>query len=117
MFTAVITGPAVGLAGIDCHVPNTAVRVDDTHPVFVFLERAKKVFVTPNVVEVVSNVNDPLFNNVPAVDAEYQSIVDWVDEDDALRVKLLVKQVVSATPIGAVGNAPYTTTIAVLVSD
>ena len=117
MLTGVITGPAVGVPTIDCHVPNTAVRVDDIHPVLVFLARAKNVFVTPNVVEVVSNVDEPLFNNVPAVAAEYQSIVVSDDDDDALKVKLLVKHVVSATPTAADGNDPYTTTYAVLVSD
>jgi len=75
ILTGVITGPAVGVATIDCHVPITATLAVDTQPVLVFLDLAKNVLVTPAVLETVSKVVDPLLNKVPAVAAVYQSIV------------------------------------------
>lgn len=64
----------VTAVGNTFNVAVTAVRVADKQPLVVFLAAAYSVLV-PVVVYVESNVNDPLLSNVPAVAAEYQSIV------------------------------------------
>jgi hypothetical protein len=67
---------ANGATGTDVHVPITATLEAATQLVDTTLDKANNFLVTPDVVNDVSYVNEPLFNKVVADnESEYQSIV------------------------------------------
>ena len=96
------------------YVPTTAVLVDDTQPVVVFLDCAYTVLLA--VVIAVSIVDEPVLTNVPAVKALYQSIASPAP---GVAPNLIVPapHIDAGTPVGANGNGLTTIITIVLLSD
>ena len=106
----VVPVSVVGAANKGLTVAIAAVLVD-TQPVVVTLASAKNVLVA---VIKESNVNELLLNNVPAVVAEYQSIVPSIAVVDADTVALPAPQIEVPVVVGADGNELILANTAVL---